>query len=138
MTDYKGNSTNKNDLTDPNYFYKGEQDDDDFEKLISKQIEGNYQVQLEKVDKDNTTKKLQGAEFEVTLPGNQTSQQVTTNESGIVNLGTVEITEIENKDTITVKETNAPKGYNKILNTMTIEVEKQLSNGSYSAKNATI
>ena len=34
MQDYKGNETNKDDLTDKDYFYKGEQDDDDFEKLV--------------------------------------------------------------------------------------------------------
>ncbi len=31
---YKGNSENKDDLTDKNYHYKGIQDDDDFEKVI--------------------------------------------------------------------------------------------------------
>ena len=62
----------------------------------------------------------------------------TTNENGIIDLGTVEITEIANKDTITIKETKAPEGYNKILDTLEIEVEKQLVNGSYSAKNVTI
>ena len=36
MEDYKGNTDNQDDLTDPNYFYEGEQDDDDFEKLIVK------------------------------------------------------------------------------------------------------
>lgn len=34
MADYKGNQTNKNELADNNYFYKGQQDDDDFEKLV--------------------------------------------------------------------------------------------------------
>ncbi len=34
MEDYKGHTDNNDDLTDSNYFYKGEQDDDDFEKLI--------------------------------------------------------------------------------------------------------
>ena len=137
MTDYKGNTSNKTDLTDTNYFYKGEQDDDDFEKLITETITGNYQVQLEKVDLDNKETKLQGAEFEVTLPG-KTKETKTTNENGIIDLGIVEITEIANKDTITIKETKAPEGYNKILDTLTIEVEKQLVNGSYSAKNVTI
>ena len=33
MSDYRGNG-NKEDLTDSNYYYKGEQDDDDFEKLV--------------------------------------------------------------------------------------------------------
>ena len=30
---YKGNDTNKDDLGDKNYFYKGQEDDDDFEKV---------------------------------------------------------------------------------------------------------
>ena len=34
MSNYKGQNSNKNDLTDNTYFYKGEQDDDDFEKLV--------------------------------------------------------------------------------------------------------
>ena len=34
MQNYKGNTDNKNDLTDDKYHYKGEQDDDDFEKLV--------------------------------------------------------------------------------------------------------
>ena len=33
MADYKGNG-NKDDLTDSDYYYKGQQDDDDFEKLV--------------------------------------------------------------------------------------------------------
>ena len=36
MEDYKGNTDNKDDLTDKEYFYKGEQDDDDFEKIYVK------------------------------------------------------------------------------------------------------
>ncbi|MDO5557065.1 MAG: Cys-Gln thioester bond-forming surface protein [Clostridia bacterium] len=34
LPDYKGNVSNKNDLSDATYFYKGQQDDDDFEKII--------------------------------------------------------------------------------------------------------
>ena len=34
MSDYKGKSTNKSTLDDKNYHYEGEQDDDDFEKLV--------------------------------------------------------------------------------------------------------
>ena len=136
MYNYTGNTQNKPDLGDPNYFYKGEQDDDDFEKLIV-QIEGNYQIQLEKVDKDNPSTKLAGAEFEVTLPG-QSARPVSTGSNGIVDLGTVQITNVGTTDTITVKETKAPDGYNAILGTMTIQVEKELSNGNYVAKSATI
>ncbi len=34
MSGYKGNETNDNDLAKPENFYKGQQDDDDFEKLV--------------------------------------------------------------------------------------------------------
>lgn len=33
---YKGNEENKNDLTDSKYHYKGQEDDDDFEKIVIK------------------------------------------------------------------------------------------------------
>lgn len=32
-SDYKGNNSNKSDLKDSNYYYKGQEDDDDFEKV---------------------------------------------------------------------------------------------------------
>lgn len=34
MSNYIGNSSNKTDLIDSTYYYKGQQDDDDFEKLV--------------------------------------------------------------------------------------------------------
>ena len=34
MEDYTGNAENKQDLTDSDYYYKGQEDDDDFEKLV--------------------------------------------------------------------------------------------------------
>ena len=34
MENYKGEESNKEDLSDSDYYYKGEQDDDDFEKLV--------------------------------------------------------------------------------------------------------
>ena len=34
LPNYKGNESNKDDLTDENYYYKGQEDDDDFEKLV--------------------------------------------------------------------------------------------------------
>lgn len=34
MSNYIGNDSNKTDLTDSTYYYKGKQDDDDFEKLV--------------------------------------------------------------------------------------------------------
>ena len=37
--DYKGNDSNKSVLTDKNYHYKGQQDDDDFDKLILQEFD---------------------------------------------------------------------------------------------------
>ncbi len=39
LPDYKGNDSNKSILTDKEYFYKGQQDDDDFEKLILEEFD---------------------------------------------------------------------------------------------------
>ena len=39
LPDYKGNETNKSPLGDADYFYKGQQDDDDFEKLILEEFD---------------------------------------------------------------------------------------------------
>ena len=56
---------NKEDLTDKNYYYKGQEDDDDFEKLIVAEKTGNYSLQIEKVDSNDNNVKLQDAEFSV-------------------------------------------------------------------------
>ena len=37
LPNYKGKDSNKNDLSDPNYFYRGQEDDDDFEKVTVEQ-----------------------------------------------------------------------------------------------------
>ena len=39
LPDYKGNKSNKSVLSDSEYFYKGQQDDDDFEKLILQEFD---------------------------------------------------------------------------------------------------
>ncbi len=46
MENYKGNTNNKDDLTDSNYYYQGEQDDDDFEKLVLMPIEKKFDLAL--------------------------------------------------------------------------------------------
>ena len=44
--EFSGNPSNKDDLSDSNYYYKGLQDDDDFEKLV---IEGKqFDLSLKK------------------------------------------------------------------------------------------
>ena len=58
MPNYKGNTSNQDDLSDSNYFYQGEQDDDDFEKLVIMPVEKLFDLALFKhiaaVSKDQT------------------------------------------------------------------------------------
>ncbi len=46
MENYIGKTTNKTDLTDSNYYYEGEQDDDDFEKLVINPIQKKFDLAL--------------------------------------------------------------------------------------------
>ena len=47
---YNGNNSNKSVLTDRNYFYKGQEDDDDFEKLILGEFQEPLWEMVEKTD----------------------------------------------------------------------------------------
>ena len=67
-----------------------------------------------------------------------TSKEGTTDENGVIDLGTVNITNIQTTDIITIEEIKAPDGYNLISGNITVEVEKQESNGKYLIKNANI
>ena len=64
MENYKGNNSNKDDLTDSNNYYEGQQDDDDFEKLVVKPIEKKFDLELVKfiaaVSKD---RKIEDGEY---------------------------------------------------------------------------
>ena len=139
--DYKGNEgttpdgeanssyENKDDLTDSKYYYKGQQDDDDFEKIRIKINSGEYDLQIVKVDKDDKTKRLANAEFEVTLPDG-TTQKVTTNSGGIGVTNKIKITET-GTDRIKVIEKKAPDGYKLLPNGCEVVVTKTVQNGNY-------
>ena len=135
MEDYTGNN-NKEDLTDSNNYYKGQQDDDDFEKIIIKKAEGAYNLQLIKVDQSEETKVLSGAEFKVTLP-NGSIQILTTDEQGIITINGINMTE-EGTDTITIEETKAPTDYEKLINSLTLQVTKEIVDGNYKVTKAVI
>ena len=71
MENFIGNKSNKTDLTDSEYFYKGEQDDDDFEKLVIKPIIKKFDLALFKhiaaISKDP---KIENGEY-ITDTGNK-------------------------------------------------------------------
>jgi len=70
MEEYKGNVSNKDELTDSTYHYQGEQDDDDFEKIVIMPIEKKFDLALFKhiaaISKDQ---KIENGEY-VTDNGN--------------------------------------------------------------------
>ena len=96
--------------------------------------EGSYNLQLIKVDSKDASKTLQGAKFNVTVNNGQATEY-TTDENGRITINNIEITET-GTDVITIEETQAPTGYNKIIGTLKVNVEKTVQNGAYVASNA--
>ena len=103
-------------------------------KLIPKDSE--YNLKLVKVEQGNTSKKLQGAEFRINSPTGEVTQ--TTNASGEINIGQIAVT-ATGTDTITIEETKAPEGYEKIITApITVQVTKVFENNTYKMSTAQI
>ena len=58
LPDYKGNASNKSILTDSNYHYKGQQDDDDFEKLILEEFDLALRKFITKINETPVTNRV--------------------------------------------------------------------------------
>lgn len=58
LPDYKGNASNKSILTDKDYFYKGQEDDDDFEKLILEEFDLALRKFITKVNETPITNRV--------------------------------------------------------------------------------
>ena len=81
MQNYKGNETNKDDLTDQNYFYQGEQDDDDFEKLV---LMPEINIPVAKIWNDNNNqdgKRATAVTIKLLADGVDTGKTLTLNEA---------------------------------------------------------
>ena len=103
-------------------------------KLIPQDSE--YNLKLVKVEQGNVGKKLEGAEFKITSPNGDVTQ--TTNASGEINIGPIQVT-TDGTDTITIEETKAPDGYEKIITSpIQVQVTKVFQNNTYSMSNAVI
>ena len=57
LPDYKGNKSNKSVLIDANYFYKGTEDDDDFEKLILEEFDLSLKQYITKINETEVTER---------------------------------------------------------------------------------
>ena len=95
---------------------------------------GLYNIQLIKVDSSDTNKTLSGAVFNVQINDGEI-QSYTTDANGSITINNIAITE-EGTDTITIEETTPPTGYNKIIGTLKVNVEKTIENGEYVASSA--
>lgn len=58
LPDYKGNESNKSILTDSSYHYKGQQDDDDFEKLILEEFDLALRKYITKINETPVTNRV--------------------------------------------------------------------------------
>ena len=98
-------------------------------KEFTQQITGDYELELVKIDGQKESTKLQGAQYEVTLP-NGTKQTYTTNSQGKINITGLEITQAGTQ-TITIKETKAPTGYSKNPDIITLTITTRAQNTNY-------
>ena len=97
--------------------------------------EGSYNLKLIKVE-EGTSNKLEGAEFKINSPNGEVTQ--TTNASGEINIGPIAVT-ATGTDTITIEETKAPAGYEKIITApITVQVTKVFENNTYKMSDAVI
>ena len=98
--------------------------------------EGEYNIQLVKVDSSNESTKLEGAKFKVTL-ADGSSKEYTTDSQGMISIPSIDITET-GTDTIKIEETEAPDGYNKLINEIQVQITKSLEGIRYVPSNVTI
>ena len=129
MSNYTGNN-NKSDLTDSDNYYKGQQDDDDFEKLvINKQNEGTYNLILVKQDADG-----EQLNSKATFVVNGVTKEVT-GRLTIANSVKIDESNVGTNDVYTIEETVAPDEYCKFNGKIIITVEKTLEGDTYKVKN---
>ncbi len=124
-TQAKDRDSTPHNVTTEGYGEKNKEDDDDFEKLVLEKVTpGKYEIELQKVDSYDTSKKLQGVEFNVEITGEGSSKngQYTTDEQGKINITDIQISE-KGTHTITITETKAPAGYSNQEAKIVITVE---------------
>ncbi len=112
-----GNDTDKEDEYIP-----GQEDDDDFERILVKSIKGYYDLEIVKVDNKGNIIKKSNAKFDVNGQEKETTE-------GIITIENIEINKnnAETSDSYTITEKEAPKDYSKFNLPIRIEVSKKLS-----------
>ena len=85
MDNYRGNTENKEDLTDSDYFYRGEQDDDDFEKVIVQSNEFDLKLikRITEINGESVPERLLGVDITNLANGSQTTADYEMNKTPI-------------------------------------------------------
>ena len=114
--DYQGDKDNKTDLADKDNYYKGQEDDDDFEKLV---VEPRISINVEKVwDDNNDQDKIRPDSVSITLyANNEEVETITLNKDNNWKHRFTGLPLKANGQTITYKvdEKNVPTGYEKTV-----------------------
>ena len=124
-TQAKDRDSTPHNVTIEGYGEQNKEDDDDFERLVLEKVTpGKYEIELQKVDSYDTSKKLQGVEFNVEITGDGSSKngQYTTDGQGKINITDIQISG-KGTHTITITETKAPAGYSNQEAKIVITVE---------------
>ena len=123
-SEYKGGEDKD---TNDNYV-PGQEDDDDFDKVIVNTRKGSYSLQIVKVNSEGKVIETGTAKFKVNDKEYKTTK-------GYINVDKVEINKdnASKEDVYSIKELEAPSGYNKSNDTIKVIVPKQITkdNKSY-------
>ena len=119
--DKNSHDYSRQELNNTGYF-PGQQDDDDYERVIIRKIpveDGELKLKLIKVDESENKITSSEAKFDIT-EANNTENKTTT--SGELNLGTKTITGASFEYIYTIKETQAPTGYELVNDILTVKI----------------
>ena len=124
-TDASGKTTTIKD------YYPGEQDDDDFETVEVKELTGEYNVIIRKVDSSNKNQGLAGAYF--TIDENSKSEKVgPTDTNGYVDVRKdITISKAGTQTVLNIKEETAPDGYKPYNGTLSLTISAKESTEKY-------
>ena len=112
-------------------YYPGEQDDDDFETVEVKELTGEYNVIIRKVDSSNKNQGLAGAYF--TIDENSKSEKVgPTDTNGYVDVRKdITISKAGTQTVLNIKEETAPDGYKPYNGTLSLTISAKESTEKY-------
>ena len=122
------------DLNKDDKYVPGQEDDDDFDKVIVKRAYGYYEIVVNKVDQDGNIIKGE-ATFRINKLDRKTKDGKVVEKGVVINKDNV-----STDDVYVITEVTAPNGYNKLTDTMTLRLTKKLdeSRAYYEVDKATL